>query len=400
MLNLRSLVNDNPCHIVLFVVDGLGGFAHGERDTELESARTPNLDRLADEGSCGLTLPAGPGITVGSGPGHLALFGYDPFEYDLGRGVLSAVGLGFDLRPGDVAARGNLASLDDNGDVTDRRAGRIEDASARQVVQHLRDSVSVDDVEVFFEHESEHRVLLVLRGEGLDPRLEDMDPQRTGVPPLPPVATHPDAEATAEVLQQVDSAIRSALESSDTAADALLLRGFDTLQALPSMQERFGVTPAAVATYPMYRGVAQLVGMEALQPIAGSLSAQVAQMAEHWDAYDYLFMHAKEADRAGHDGERDAKIAGIEAVDAVIPDILALDPDVLVVTGDHSAPPQLSAHSWHPVPTVMWGEWVGRDGVTSFGERACAGGLLGHLRTQDLMPLMLASAGRLEKYGA
>jgi 2,3-bisphosphoglycerate-independent phosphoglycerate mutase len=383
--------------MVLLVVDGLGGYADAEHGSELEDARTPNLDRLADEGSCGLAQPAGPGITVGSGPGHLALFGYDPLEYDLGRGVLSAVGLGVDLRVGDVAARGNLATLDDQGRVTDRRAGRIDDARARAIVEILQTKVQVDGIEVTFEHVSEHRVLLVLRGDGLDARVKDLDPQRTGVAPLEPTATHPDAERTATVLRELDAAIREALVDQD--ADTVLFRGFDTFHELPSMQDVFGVRPATVATYPMYRGVAQLVGMEAL-PKVGSLSEQIEQMGRYWDDYDYLFAHEKEADRAGHDGERDAKIAAIEAVDAVVPDLVSLGPDVIAITGDHAAPTQLSAHSWHPVPVLLWGSKVGRDAVSTFGERACATGILGHLRTQDLMPLMLASAGRLEKYGA
>lgn len=396
-MQLRDLVNDNPVHMVLLVIDGLGGYADARYDSELEAARTPNMDALAAEAACGLTLPAGPGITVGSGPGHLALFGYDPLEYDLGRGLLSAIGLGVELRPGDIAARGNLAFLDDEGRVTDRRAGRIGDEPARAIVEHLRREVELDDVEVTFEHVSEHRVLLVLRGEGLDARVEDLDPQRTGVPPLEPTATSPDAEHTAEVLTRLDAAIRRALVDQD--ADAVLFRGFDTLHELPSMQDRFGVRPVTVANYPMYRGVAQLVGMDAL-PVVGSLAEQVELMSAHWDDYDYLFAHEKAADRAGHDGDRDGKIAAIEAVDEVIPDLVALGPDVLAITGDHSAPTQLSAHSWHPVPTLLWGDKVGRDDVQRFGERACATGILGHLRTQDLMPLMLASAGRLEKYGA
>jgi 2,3-bisphosphoglycerate-independent phosphoglycerate mutase len=396
-VKLRDLVNDHPCHMVLLVVDGLGGYADAEHGSELEDARTPNLDRLAAEGSCGLAQPAGPGITVGSGPGHLALFGYDPLEYDLGRGVLSAVGLGVDLQVGDVAARGNLATLDDQGRVTDRRAGRIDDARARAVVEVLRAKVQLDGIEVTFEHVSEHRVLLVLRGDGLDARIKDLDPQRTGVAPLEPTATHPDAERTATVLRELDAAIREALVDQD--ADTVLFRGFDTLHELPSMQDVFGVRPATVATYPMYRGVAQLVGMEAL-PKVGSLSEQIEQMGRYWDDYDYLFAHEKEADRAGHDGERDAKIAAIEAVDAIVPDLVALGPDVIAITADHAAPTQLSAHSWHPVPLLLWGPKVGRDAVSSFGERACATGMLGHLRTQDLLPLMLASAGRLEKFGA
>jgi len=396
-MELRDLINDNPCHIVLLVIDGLGGYADARQDSELEAAHTPNLDELAAQAACGLALPAGPGITVGSGPGHLALFGYDPLEYDLGRGLLSAIGLGVRLRPGDVAARGNLALLDDHGRVSDRRAGRIDDDRARAIVEHLQQQVALDDVEVTFEHVSEHRVLLVLRGEGLDPRIEDLDPQRTGVPPRAPTATAAEAERTAELLTQLDGAIREALTDQD--ADVVLFRGFDTLHELPSMQDRFAVHPATVANYPMYRGVAELVGMEVL-PVVKSLAAQVELMSTHWDRYDYLFAHEKGADRAGHDGDRPGKIAAIEAVDEVIPDLVALGPDVLAITGDHSSPTQLHAHSWHPVPTLLWGDRVGRDDVDSFGERACAAGILGQLRTQDLMPLMLASAGRLEKYGA
>lgn len=396
-MQLRDLVNDRPAHMVLLVVDGLGGFADAEHGSELEEASTPNLDRLAAEGSCGLASPAGPGITVGSGPGHLALFGYDPLEHDLGRGLLSALGLGVELRPGDVAARGNLATLDADGRVTDRRAGRIDDERARAVVEHLASEVSLPDVEVTFHHVSEHRVLLRLRGEGLDPRVGDLDPQRTGVPPLEPAPEVPEAGQTAAVLRALDAAVREALVGQD--ADVVLLRGFDTRHELPSMQERFGLRPAAVASYPMYRGVAELVGMEML-PVVGSLADQVALLSQHWDEHDYFFAHEKGADRAGHDGERGAKIAAIESVDALVPALLELGPDVLAITGDHAAPTQLSAHSWHPVPTLLWGPHVGRDAVESFGERACATGMLGHLRSQDLLPLMLASAGRLEKYGA
>lgn len=396
-MQLRDLVNDTPAHLVLLVIDGLGGYADARQDSELESATTPNLDQLAAEASCGLALPAGPGITVGSGPGHLALFGYDPLEYDLGRGLLSALGLGVELRPGDIAARGNLAFLDHEGRVTDRRAGRIDDEHARVLVAHLQQQVTLDDVEVTLEHVSEHRVLLVLRGDGLVPHVEDLDPQRTGVPPREPTATSPEGAHLARVLAELDTRIRQALIDQD--ADAVLFRGFDTLHELPSMQERFGLRPATVANYPMYRGVAQLVGMDAL-PVVASLAEQIGLMGAHWDSYDYLFAHEKAADRAGHDGDREAKIAAIEAVDEVIPDLVALNPDVLAITGDHSAPTQLHAHSWHPVPTLLWGDKVGRDAVERFGERACATGMLGQLRTQDLLPLMLASANRLEKYGA
>lgn len=396
-MDLRTLVNDNECHIVLLVLDGLGGYSDAQFASELEQATTPNLDQLATEGIVGLQIPVAPGITPGSGPGHLGLFGYEPTEYELGRGVLAAVGVEFDLRPGDVAARGNLANLDEAGNVTDRRAGRIADDKAQAITARLNEQVSVDGVETFFEHISEHRVLVVLRGQGLDHRVPDLDPQRVGVPPKEPRALHPAAEHTVGVLRALDDEVRQALQGS--AADALLLRGFDTLHELPSMQELFGLDPATVAAYPMYRGVASLVGMRTL-PRPHSLDEQIELMRTHWDEHDYFFMHHKETDRAGHDGERDAKVAAIEAVDAVIPELVALEPDVLVVTGDHSSPTQLSGHSWHPVPTLMWGPRVGRDTVTRFTEAQCPFGLLGERRAVDLMPIMLAAAGRLEKWGA
>lgn len=396
-VDLRPLINDEPCRLVLVVMDGLGGYATAEAGSELEAAATPNLDRMASEGSCGLVLPTGPGVTAGSGPGHLALFGYDPSVHEIGRGVLSAAGVGFDLQPGDVAARANLARVDDDGVLTDRRAGRIADEPARALTAALGERVALEEAEVFFRHISEHRVLVVLRGEGLDPRVRDTDPQRTGVPPRTPEETHPDARRTARLLARLDGLVREALV--DQPADVLLLRGLDTYHELPSMAERYGLTPATVARYPMYRGVAALVGMTLLERPADR-AAQVATIREQWDDFDYFFLHEKETDRAGHDGERDAKIAAIEAMDAVMPRLVELEPDVLVVTGDHSSPTQLAAHSWHPVPTLMWGPRVGRDAVEIFGERACACGLLGQRDTTELMPLMLAAGGRLEKYGA
>ena len=399
MFELSEVLNDNRCRILLLVLDGLGGFADGEHDSELEQARTPNLDRLAAEGSVGLLDPLMPGVTVGSGPGHLALFGYDPEEYELGRGILSATGVEFDLQPGDVAARGNLALLDEDGNVVDRRAGRIADEPARELTALLDEHVEVDGAAVFFQHISQHRVLCVLRGDGLDPRVADIDPQRTGVPPKRPSAQHPDAERTAQLLGDLDRQVRTVLADDDR-ADALLLRGFDTLQELPDFGQRYRLQrPATVAAYPMYRGVAKLVGMEAL-PTPHGLDEQVALLREHWDDHDYFFMHHKAPDQAGHDGLRDDKVAAIEDLDAVLDDLVALEPDVLVVTGDHSSPTQLSGHSWHPVPVLMWGRDVGRDAVTTFAERTATTGLLGRMPTRQMMTVALAAAGKLEKWGA
>jgi 2,3-bisphosphoglycerate-independent phosphoglycerate mutase len=397
-LDLSTLAQPAATRILLVVMDGLGGYADRHHGSELEEAATPNLDALAAEGATGLVEPVGPGITPGSGPGHLGLFGYDPLEFELGRGALSAAGLDVELLAGDVAARGNLATLDAEGNIVDRRAGRIPDAEAAVVVSTLSEKVRIPGVEVRFVPEAQHRVLVVLRGEGLDPRVADTDPQTTGVPPRSPVPLDPQAEHTSDVVTELDRQVRELL-SGHPKANALLLRGFDSHRQLPTMQERYGVAPAAVAIYPMYRGIARLVGMEVL-PKAADLDGQLDLLRDHWDAYDYFFLHHKGTDSAGEDGDFDRKVAAIEALDAAVPRLRELGPDVIVVTGDHSTPSQMAAHSWHPVPALMWSERVGRDGTERFGERWCAAGGLGLRPTKDLMAIALANAGRLAKYGA
>lgn len=397
-MELTPLIQPAATRIVLVVMDGLGGYADAEHGSELEEAATPHLDHLAAEGVTGLLEPVGPGITPGSGPGHLALFGYDPLEYELGRGALSAAGLGFELQPGDVAARGNLCSLAPDGTVADRRAGRIPDDEARALVERLERGVELDGVEVFFRHEKEHRVLVVLRGADLDPRVTDTDPQQVGVPPLPPQPLDPVAKRTAEVVAELDTQVRALLVGNER-AHALLLRGFEGRRELPTFTERYGLRAGAVAVYPMYRGIARLVGMEVLGTPT-DLDGQLALLQEHWSEFDYFFIHHKATDSAGEDGDRARKVAAIEALDAVIPEVRALGPDVLVVTGDHATPTQMASHSWHPVPVVLWSPRCGRDEVERFGERACRHGGLGIRPTKDLMPIMLANAGRLAKYGA
>lgn len=396
-MDLAPLVQDADSTVVLVVADGLGGYADADHASELEEADTPNLDALAAEGSTGLVTPVAAGITPGSGPGHLALFGYDPLEHELGRGVLSAAGVEFPLGPGDIAARGNLASLADDGTVADRRAGRIPDEEARPLVEELEKEIDLGDVEVFFRHEAAHRVLVVLRGEGLDARVSDTDPGSSGLPPRAPRPLVDAAARTAEVLTRLDEQIRKHLE--DRRAHVLLLRGFDTHRELPSFPDRYGLRAATVAIYPMYRGVARLVGMDALR-VERSLDGQAATMRDAWADYDYFFLHHKATDEAGHDGDRAAKVAAIEALDRAMPAIRDLDPSVLIVTGDHATPTQLGAHSWHPVPALMWGPHVGRDDVRAFGERACRAGMLGMRPTRELMPIAMAAAGRLAKYGA
>lgn len=397
-MDLTPLIQEADTKIVLVVMDGLGGYADRLHGTELEEAASPHLDALAVDGVTGLAEPVGPGITPGSGPGHLGLFGYDPEQFELGRGALSAAGLDFELRPGDVAARGNLCTLDANGAITDRRAGRIADDEAAAIVARLSDGVRLDGVEVFFRHEREHRVLVVLRGEGLEPHLTDTDPQRTGVPALDAEPLEPEAKRTAELVAELSSQVRSLL-ANEPRANGILLRGFDTHRELPGFIERYGLRAAAIAIYPMYRGIARLLGMDVLGRPA-DLNEQLAIMRESWDRYDYFFLHHKYTDSAGEDGDRLRKIAAIEQLDAALPELRALGPDVIMVSGDHSTPSQMAAHSWHPVPVVVWSERCGRDDIDVFGERACIRGGLGIRPLKDLMAILLANAGRLAKYGA
>jgi 2,3-bisphosphoglycerate-independent phosphoglycerate mutase len=397
-MDLTPLIQPADTKILLVVMDGLGGYADAEHGTELEEARTPHLDQLVADGTAGLVEPVGPGITPGSGPGHLGLFGYDPERFELGRGALSAAGLDFELRAGDVAARGNLASLDAAGLITDRRAGRIPDDAAAAVVDRLQAAVVVPGIEVFFRHEREHRVLVVLRGPGLDPRLSDTDPQQVGLAPLAARALDPEAKRTADLVAEVDTQIRRVL-AEEPRANVVLFRGFDTHRELPSFETRFALRAAAVAIYPMYRGIARLLGMDVLGRPA-DLAEQLAILRDAWDDYDYFFLHHKYPDSAGEDGDRVRKIAAIENLDAVVPQLRELGPDVIVVSGDHSTPSQMAAHSWHPVPALLWSEVCGRDDVEMFGERWCRKGALGVRPTKDLMAFMLANAGRLQKYGA
>lgn len=385
--------------MVLLVMDGLGGLPHPETGlTELEAAHTPNMDRLAQEGSCGLSVPVAAGVTPGSGPGHLGLFGYDPQRYVVGRGVLSALGVGLTLEPQDVAARANFATRD--GDViTDRRAGRISTETCQRLARLLNERIRLEGVSVRVEPEMQHRAVVIFRGEGLSPRLTDSDPQVTGVPALPVRALEPEAERTAAVVNEFIRQAYAVLEGEHP-ANAILLRGFDRQPQLPQLTELFGLRAAAIAYYPMYRGLARLVGMEAYVPGPEPADA-IARALELWDEYDLLFIHIKGTDSAGEDGDWARKSRVIEEVDRALPPLIERGPDVLVVTGDHSTPAMLKSHSWHPVPLLLWAKTARRDRhVRKFGETDCARGSLGHIRATEILPLMLAHAGRLNKYGA
>jgi 2,3-bisphosphoglycerate-independent phosphoglycerate mutase len=395
---LRSLVVPAESKILLLVMDGLGGAPRAPGGpTELEAARTPNLDALAARAVCGMLEIVGPGITPGSGPGHLALFGYDPLVYRIGRGVLEALGIGMELAPVDVAARGNFCTVDRSGRIADRRAGRIPTSVCEELAARL-DGIQVPGASCIVRPVREHRFVVVFRGEGLGDALSETDPQRVGAEPLPVRALAPAAEPAARAVNAFVAEARRRLQGQP-AANMVLLRGFASHPSLPTFKELYGLTSGAIAVYPMYRGLARLAGMAPL-PTGSSVAEEFEALAAHWAAYDFLYLHVKGTDTTGEDGNFDAKVAAIEEVDAQVPRALGLTPDVIVVTGDHSTPSALKAHSWHPVPFLLCARNCRPDAVQHFGERACIAGQYGRLRGPDLLPLVLANAERLTKYGA
>lgn len=385
--------------ILLLVLDGLGGLPlRPGSETELDTASTPRLDSLAEGSSLGLFHPVAPGVTPGSGPGHLALFGYDPLRYLVGRGALSALGVGFPLQPGDLAVRLNLATLDDSGRVVDRRAGRPSDDEGREVVDLVREGVNLESgVEYFLLHEKEHRAVLILRGGELGAHLQDTDPQAEGVEPRPPLALDSGSTRSSRLMATFLTGARGIL-SQHPRVQGFLARGYASYQGFPSFHQRFGLNGVAVAGYPMYRGVARLVGMD-VPGEPTSLDAQVALLEDAGSEADFAFFHVKATDARGEDGDFQGKVAAIQAVDELLPRILSVGWDVVCVTGDHSTPATMKTHSWHPVPLLIHSPWV-RPSAASFGEKACRTGSLGAVRSTELMSLLLAHAGRLAKFGA
>jgi 2,3-bisphosphoglycerate-independent phosphoglycerate mutase len=401
---LKELIQPAKTKIVLLVMDGLGGLPRPEDDqTELEAASTPNLDRLAAEGCLGQHYPVDIGITAGSGPGHLGLFGYDPLHYEIGRGVLEAVGIGFQVTDRDVCARGNFCTLDGQGLITDRRAGRIPTEKCAELVQKINAAGinhPAPGIEFFVEPVQDYRFVVVLRGDGLSGNLSETDPQRTGAAPLPVVAQDAGSERAAawfnEWIAKATAVIRG-----EKPANGLTLRGFAKYPDLPKYKDVYGLRAAAIAVYPMYRGLASLVGMERVEHHAHTTEEEFQVAGQAWNDYDFFFIHVKYTDSRGEDGNFDAKMKVIEEVDAALPTLMALKPDVLIVTGDHSTPSQLKSHSWHPVPLLLWAPATARrDRSVVFGEREASTGGLGTFRATEIMTLALTHAGRLAKYGA
>lgn len=396
---LQKLIISAQTKVVMLILDGLGGLPlEPGGKTELEAAYTPNLDKLAALSALGLSQPVRPGITVGSGPGHLAIFGYDPVEYEIGRGALEALGVDLYLSSDDVAARGNFCTVDENGLLTDRRAGRLPTEESAKLVELLR-SIKVEGVEVFLRLIKEHRFAFVMRAPGLCDALSDTDPLKLAVADLPVRSLKDEAEQTADYVNQFISQARQVLKDQSH-ANMILLRGFAKLPELPKYKDLFGLDAAAIAVNGMYRGVSRLAGMTVLDVCGETPLDEFVALEKNWTDFDFFYIHIKKTDTYGEKGDFAGKVRAIEEVDALMPRLLALSPDVVIVSGDHSSPAVLKSHSWHPVPTLLYSRYVRPDGIAEFGERACARGSLGILPAKHIMPLALANAGRIAKYGA
>jgi 2,3-bisphosphoglycerate-independent phosphoglycerate mutase len=395
---IRGLAQPSPDKIVLLVIDGLGGLPHPKTgQTELETAKTPNLDKLAAAGICGLIDPISPGITPGSTPGHLALFGYDPLEFNIGRGVVEAMGIDFDLKPSDIAARGNFCTVDEKGLITDRRAGRISTEKCAELCK-LLSGIGIDGVKLSVLPVREHRFVVVFGGKGLAPDVSDSDPQQLGVAPKAITALSPEARLMSTVANKFIEQAKTILAKHHP-ANMLLLRGFSQRPHIPTMPEIYKIKPAAIAAYPMYRGLAKLLGMRVLNT-GTTIAEEMTTLKESYSAYDFFFLHIKKTDSAGEDGDFEGKVRLIEEVDKSLPVLLDLKPEVIVVTGDHSTPATLKSHSWHPLPVVLHSRWCRPDRVGGFSETACTAGGLGRFPATQIMPLAMAHALKLAKFGA
>jgi 2,3-bisphosphoglycerate-independent phosphoglycerate mutase len=394
---LRDCYTKTSTKMVLLVADGLGGLAHPDTGkSELETANIPNLDALAQKSACGVTTPVLPGVAPGSGPGHLALFGYDPLKHQIGRGALEALGIEVDLQPGDVATRGNFCLVDSEGLLVDRRAGRIPTEFSAPICERL-DRIQIPGVQLDVFSVQDYRFVLRLRGEGLSELVTETDPQVTGAKALEVKAIKPEAQKTADIVNEfVKQAAQ--LMAEEERANMLLLRGFAQLPSLPAMGEVYRLDPAAIAAYPMYRGLATVAGMNVI-PTGKNFAAEMDTLRANWDKHDFFFIHYKPADAAGEDGDFDAKVRCLEELDPFIPDILELGPDVLMVAGDHSTPAIMAAHSWHPVPFMLHSKLTKGEGVTTFDERACALGSIGSIPATSVMVMGLSHAGKMTKFG-
>lgn len=398
---LSGIIKQNDNKILLLVLDGIGGLplpATGK--TELETAKTPNLDRLAQESSCGTMTPVLKGVTPGSGPGHIGLFGYDPVETQIGRGTLECLGIGIELEKSDIAIRGNFATIDGSKIVTDRRAGRISTEENKRLVSLISENIKeISGVKIRIETVKEHRCAIVLKGSGLDSGVSENDPQKEGLPLKPLEALNKESEKTSRILREFEEKAGEILKTADSKAKTILLRGISKLPGIQTFSEKYKLNAVCIAAYPMYKGLSKVLGMD-IAEAGETVEEEFNALNDIYDKYDFFFMHIKKTDSYGEDGNFGAKVKTIENIDSKIWQMRKMQFASAAVTGDHSTPAVMKGHSWHPVPLMLKSPNALPDGVNKFTERECAKGILGNIYSKELMYLLLACALKLDKFGA
>ncbi len=396
---------------ILIVCDGLGDLREKGK-TPLQAAKTPNMDRLAEHGACGLMHTIGRGIIPGSDTAHLQLFGYSTEKYYTGRGTFEALGVGIELEEGDVAFRCNFATVDEKMKILDRRAGRISTSFAKKLEQDFQ-NIEIDGAKVIFKASVEHRGALVLRGKGLSHKVGDTDPHSlTRLLVSKPLEGTPEAKKTAKILNEFTKLSHEKLNSNplnegrELPANILLSRGPGIFSKAPPMEEKFGIRSACVAGGALYKGVAKFVGMDILK-VKGATGAKDTDLNSKADAvvsalneYDFVFLHIKATDSFSHDGDFGGKKKFIEKIDSeVLPKLMETGANIMI-TGDHTTPCRIGDHSSHPTPFLMNGELVRHDDIKKFDEFSCANGSLGHLFGKDVMNMMVSLMGKAHIYGA
>lgn len=407
-MNLKKLIKkDKKSKIVLFILDGVGDLPVKEGRTPLELANTPNLDELVKVSATGLHIPIDYGITPGSGPGHLGIFGYEPLKLEIGRGILESLGVGLEVKETDVAIRGNFATVKyENGNpiIIDRRAGRISTEENRRLINYLSQNIKkIDEAQIVLCSGKEHRFSLIIRFpykiSSLAEKINDTDPQITGKEPYEPKGENEEAERVAEIAKKFINQAAELLKD-EPKANYVLLRGFSVKPDIEPFPEKFALKSACIAVYPMYKGLAKLVGMDVITFEGETIKDEINTLKTYFEDYDFFFIHIKKTDSFGEDGNYEGKVKVIEEFDSYLSEVLSLKPDVIAITGDHSTPCVMKSHSWHPVPVMIYSPYCLGRLSQRFTERECFKGELGVFPSHKLMQLLLAHSAKLAKFGA
>ncbi|ENN96071.1 cofactor-independent phosphoglycerate mutase [Methanocaldococcus villosus KIN24-T80] len=403
--------------IIIFIIDGLGDRPNEKGETPLKIAKKPTMNRIAEEGICGLMNAIDIGIRPGSDTAHLAILGYDPYKVYTGRGPLEAFGLGLDLKEGDIAFRCNFATVDDNFIVKDRRAGRLDFETAKILEKEI-DGLEIDGVKVIFRSKG-YRGALVLRGEGLDYMVTDADPHKDNVKVEEVKPLRKEAEKTAEILNKLLKIIYNKLKDHPVnierekkglpPANIILPRGAGIVPKVEKFYEKYKMKGAVICGTALIKGIGKMLGLDVIEVEGANgtpnsnIMGKAKALLNNLDKYDFFLINVKAADEAGHDGKFELKKEIIEKIDNMLSYIfenINKDSVYFVLTGDHSTPIEVKDHSADPVPIVIWGKSVRKDDVKEFDEFACAKGGLHWIKGEHVMRILLDLTNRNEKFGA